>query len=519
MSRPARDASGTLPRAVTDERDGRDGRGGRMPRAKAADQGAFSVVHLTAEYWPFAQAGGLAEAVRGLGEFQATGRNVYVILPLYRSIREANDLVPVTDEFKVPLGAKEEPARLFQLAKPPRGPRVLFLEHQGFFDRAGIYGDSGADYPDNGRRWAFFCRAALEALPRIVTGPAVLHAHDWHAALSAVYLRTVLAGQPFYDSLGTVLTVHNAGFHGHFPEAMIPGVGLPAKLYDWRWMEWYGRANWLKGGLSFADIVTTVSPTHAVELRSDVGGFGLHDLFVGLGERLVGILNGIDQGLWDPETDPQITANYTAKDTAAKARCKTAAQRGFGLPLRAGVPLFAMSSRLVAQKGLDLLIHGAAFFERDLQLVILGEGEQRYRVALTTLAEQLPEQLSVEFNFHDRLEHRLMAGADLLLMPSLYEPCGLTQMRAMRYGTIPVARSVGGLADTIRDGVNGFLFDLNTPAALDAAVARALRAYKTKARWKGYMKEGMRCDYGWEQSAGRYLEVYRQAMAAHVSAR
>jgi starch synthase len=250
-----------------------------------------------------------------------------------------------------------------------------------------------------------------------------------------------------------------------------------------------------------------------------VGGFGLHELFTGLGDRLVGILNGIDGVLWDPSTDPQITARYTAADLSGKQKCKTAAQRGFGLSQRAHTPLFAISARLVAQKGLDLLINGTTLFNHDAQYVVLGDGEERFRVAFAQLAQQMPGRFAVEFGFKDRLEHRLLAGADLLLMPSLYEPCGLTQMRAMRYGTIPVARAVGGLADTIADGVNGFLFTENTPEALDLTLERAITDYSDSARWRAYIRAAMGKDFGWERSAGEYLASYRRAMAAHAGAR
>jgi starch synthase len=266
-------------------------------------------------------------------------------------------------------------------------------------------------------------------------------------------------------------------------------------------------------------MVTTVSPTHANELRTAVGGFGLHDLFTALGDRLVGILNGIDRRRWDPETDTQITAQYSVSDLSGKQKCKAAAQRGFRLSQRAKTPLFAISSRLVAQKGFDLLINGATLVNHVAQFVVLGDGEERFRAALARLAEQLPDRLAVEFGFKDRLEHRLLAGADLLLMPSLYEPCGLTQMRAMLYGTIPVARNTGGLADTIRDGVNGFLFDFNTTSALDEAVTRSLGAFANQSHWREYMTTAMGTDFGWERSAGQYHEAYRRALAAHARAR
>jgi starch synthase len=255
-------------------------------------------------------------------------------LVLFRSVRDAGaTLEPFGEPFALAVGPREEPARLWRLAAPA-GPRVLFLEHEGYFDREGLYG-AADDYPDNGRRFAYLCRAALEALPRIARAPIVLHLHDWHTALAAVYLRTEFRGRTPYDSTALVLTVHNAGFQGHFPFESLADLGLSDELYDWQWLEWHGRVNWLKGGLVFTDMATTVSPTHAHELRTETGGFGLHENFIALGDRLVGILNGIDQCAWDPTGDPHLTAPYSADSLDGKARCKRALQRGAGFPLRA----------------------------------------------------------------------------------------------------------------------------------------------------------------------------------------
>ena len=476
----------------------------------------IGVVHLAAEYWPFARTGGLAEAVSGLACFQAAvGHPTTVFVPLYRSVRETGaKLKPLGTPFTVVVGPRQENARLWQLTGAGKGPRVLFVEHHSYFDRAGIYGENGMDYPDNPNRFAFFCLAALQALPQFASERVVLHAHDWHTALAPVFLRSVLQGNPCYDRAGVVLSVHNAGFQGHFPEASLAEVGLPEELYDGRWLEWYGRVNWLKGGLTFCDMATTVSPTHAFELRTEVGGFGLHETFIALGDRLVGILNGIDAALWNPETDQQIPARYALDDMSGKARCKASLQRAWGLPQSARTPVFAMSARLVSQKGLDLILNGRLPHAVEAQFVFLGTGEPRYEAALTALAATAPERVAVEFNFTDRLEHRLLAGADMLLMPSLYEPCGLTQMRAMRYGTIPVARRVGGLSDTIEDAVTGFMFDDYSPAGLEQAVRRAMALYGDPVVWQTHVGEAMTRDFGWAPCAAKYLELYRRALAA-----
>jgi starch synthase len=415
------------------------------------------------------------------------------------------------------MGDRTEEARVFRPSGQRPGPPGFFIEHLGYFNRPGIYGENAVDYPDNARRFAFFALAALTALPRLVTGPVLLHAHDWHTALVPVYLRTTLAGGRLAGAATTVLSVHNPGYQGHFPPETMPDVGLPWEIYNWHQLEWYGKMNFLKGGLVFTDSVTTVSPTQALELRTPGGGFGLHDVFTELGDRLVGVLNGIDQREWDPARDTQITAQYSAEHFDGKRRCKAALQRSFGLPQRRKVPLFGMTGRLVTQKGLDLILGAEELLAQDAQFVFLGSGEQRYEQAMVELATSAPNRIGVQLDFSDRLEHRLMAGSDIFLMPSLYEPCGLTQMRAQRYGAPPVVRRVGGLNDTVEDGVTGFTFDAYTPAAFEEAALRALDGYADTPRWQAMIRRGMARDFSWERSVEQYLEVYRRALARSLA--
>jgi starch synthase len=488
---------------------------GAAPPLTTAGGVPVSVVHVTAEYSPYARTGGLAEAVSGLAHFQrAAGLDVLAILPLYRTVRDAEpDLEPVGAPFMVSIGGRTEEARVFRPAGRRAGPQVFFIEHLEYFNRPGIYGENAIDYPDNARRFAFFALGALMALPRLVTGPVLLHAHDWHTALVPVYLRATPAGEPFAGSASTVLSVHNPGYQGHFPPETIPDVGLPWAIYNWLQLEWYGKMNFLKGGLAFTDFVTTVSPTQARELRTPGGGFGLHGVFQALGDRLVGVLNGIDQREWDPATDTQITAPYSAQQPEGKRRCKAALQRSFGLPQRRKTPLFGMTGRLVTQKGLDLILGADELLAADAQFVFLGSGEQHYEQALVELATSAPNRIGVQLDFSDRMEHRLMAGADIFLMPSLYEPCGLTQMRSQRYGAPPIVRSVGGLKDTVEDGVTGFAFDKYTPEAFAETAFRALDCYADPARWQTLVRHGMASDFSWERSVATYLNVYRSALA------
>jgi starch synthase len=477
---------------------------------------SFRVLHLTAELWPYARTGGLGQAVADLAAYQARfGVDASVLIPLYRSARTvATGLEPFGDPFAVTVGGVREEVRCWRAPNQGRTPQILFLDHPASFDREGLYGESGTDYPDNGRRFALYCLGAIEVAMRLGGRRTVVHAHDWHTALTPTFLRVTHAGNPAADALPCVLSVHNGGFQGHFGRDMLAAIGLP----DWLWamdgMEWYGRLNYLKGGLKYADMVTTVSQGHAAELRSEVGGFGLHDVFRGLGDRLVGIRNGIDSVLWDPRTDREITATFSPDDLSGKPRCKAALQRAWGLPQRTKVPIFGMSARMVAQKGLDLILGCESIHTGEAQFVFLGAGEPRYEEALRALAAERPGWIGVNTDFTDRIEHRLLAGADFLLMPSLYEPCGLTQMRAQRYGALPVARRVGGLAETIADGVTGFLFDEYTSAEFDRAVRRAINVYADQPLYLEHTRAAMRRDFSWAEPAAQYGQVYQRALGA-----
>ena len=479
-----------------------------------------TVVHLVAEYWPFAQAGGLADAARGIAEYQSeAGIPTVAFLPLYRTVLERFPQIEACGEpFEVEMGSRVEQARLFQAEVRPghaggEEPRLYFIQNDAYFDRPGIYGDAAGDYPDNPRRFAFFNRAVLEALPTIAPDRVLLHAHDWHTAWAALYLRTVLAGQAYYDAIPAVMTVHNAGYQGHYPFEVLADVGLPEDLFHFSRLEWYGRVNVLKGGLNYSDIVTTVSSGHAHELRTRAGGFGLDDVFIALQDRFVGIPNGIDERIWDPSTDPDIVANYDREHLEGKATCKSWLQEECGFSVDPEIPLVAMVARIVAQKGMDLILAADLINDTPAQYVFLGSGDPRYEQALTDLTARAPDRFAVRFDFTHARERQLLAGADLLIMPSMYEPCGLTQMRSQRYGTLPVARRVGGLADTIEDQVTGFLFDAFEAAAFVRGLTRAFDLFANRKAWSWHMREAMKRDFSWGRSAQQYLEAYGRARA------
>jgi len=490
------------------------------PLAVESDDGPAEVVHVVAEYAPFARTGGLAEAVAGLAKWQAAaGVGVAVVMPLYRAVRRGvPTLMAVGRPMAIEMGPRLEPFRLLRLYSPPGTPRVYFIEHDGYFDRSGLYGSGGQDYGDNGMRFAFFASAALAVLPRISRTPLVVHAHDWHAALVPVYLRTRFRDDAYYGRVRSVLSVHNAAFHGHFPPELLRVIGLPDRLYDWPWLEWYGRANFLKGGMAFADQVVTVSPNHAAELRTPVGGFGLHDAFLALGDRFSGILNGIDQTHWDPEHYAHLPANYWIADLSGKRKCKASIQRAFGLPQHRDVPLVGMTGRLVTQKGLDLVVGNGELLATGAQFIFSGHGEPRLEKALADLAARSHQRVGVKVQFSERLAHRLMAGSDFFVVPSLYEPCGLTQMESQRMGTIPIVRRVGGLADSVEDGVTGFVFDGFEPKALVEVVRRAIAVYRDPLRWEALVRSAMVRDFSWGPSAAAYATVYRSALASAPAA-
>jgi starch synthase len=488
-----------------------------ISHAAEAQVDNFGIVHLVAEYWPYARTGGLAEAARGIATHQTkSGIPTSVFMPLYRGIAEQHEIEKVGPVFEVPMGPSIEEAQLYRAKGTGLGPRVYFVDHAHYFDRSGIYAEGGRDYPDNHRRFAFLARAVLEALPSVEHRTVVLHAHDWHTSLAPVYLRTAYAGNEYYDRMAAILSVHNAGYQGWFGPEILEEVGLPKEMFHWSRMEFFGMVNWLKGGLVHSDFVGTVSPTHAHELRTPTGGFGLHDAFIALGDRLVGILNGIDEEIWNPSIDPDIPKTYSREDLSGKEICKRDLQQACGLHAHPRMPLVGMTARLAEQKGFDIILADNLLLElNEAQFIFLGEGEERYRQALAHFAVQAPDRIAVRFDFTEVREHRLLAGADLLMMPSLYEPCGLTQMRAQMYGALPVVRRVGGLSDTVEDQVTGFVFDDYNTGSLRVALNRAFTAYRDEDAWMEKMRTAMARDFGWNTSAQKYLDMYRRALAAH----
>jgi len=438
-----------------------------------------------------------------------SGLETTVLLPLYREARaRAQRLEPIGAPFAIPLGRGVHTARLWR-QRDSKGPEIIFIEQADFFDRPNIYGDDGDDYPDNAARFAFFTLAAVAKLPDLVAPPVVLHAHDWHTALAPLLARR--RDEPFYRQVATVLTVHNTAYQGIFSLGETAELTGSTRVDHVRDLEWGGNANWLKAGLLAADASTTVSPTHAREVRETKGGFGLHAVFGHLGDRFVGIRNGVEGGTWNPATDPHIPVPYSPDDLSGKSSCKRALQAAYGLALEPRTPLVLMCARLVEQKGVDLVLRAVPRLRERAQFVIIGRGERRYEELLRRLAQESPDRVAVPVAFDEIMERRALAGADILLMPSLYEPCGLTQMRAQLYGTPPVARRVGGLADSVRDGATGFLFDSYDARAMEHGLCRAFDAYDDPAVWWAVVQRAIREKFDWSCSLGQYRRLYHRA--------
>jgi starch synthase len=401
---------------------------------------------------------------------------------------------------------------------------VYYVANDAYFGRKGIYDDpeTGEGYPDNAERFIFFQLAALELLRRTGFRPDVVHCHDHQAALVPSYLKLLLRTDPFFAGAGSILTIHNLGYQGIFPPETMDLAGFPpGTLSPLSAFEFFGKMNFMKAGISHADLVTTVSPTYAREICEPEHGFGLEGVLRQRGADLVGILNGIDPGAWDPASDPLLPARYTASDPSGKAACRDELRRRMALPDKAGALVIGMVTRLAEQKGLDLLDEAMGrLMSRNVQLVVLGTGQARFHALLREASARWPARLSATFGFSEELAHLIEAGADAFLMPSRYEPCGLNQMYSLRYGTVPIVRATGGLADTVvdadRDSAagNGFSFGEYSAAAMLNAVDRAIAAFRDRERWLRLIRSGMAADFSWAASAAAYEKVYERAAAS-----
>ena len=480
------------------------------------NQPPLRVLHVASEATPFAKTGGLADVASALPRAQAhLGMAPMLVIPRYREIDPArHNLARRVLPIDVPLGGRTERVTLFE-GRLPGGQVPVYLVDHPLFDRDGIYGDAGGDYPDNGLRFGLLCRAALEIAARLDAWPQIVHAHDWQGALALLFAkRGAVAGRP---APATVQTLHNLAFRGLAPKALIDELGLGWDLYNADAIEFYDQVCLIKAGLRFADRIVAVSPRYAREIQTPEQGADLDGFLRARRERITGILNGIDTDVWNPAHDRHLPATYDAENRMGKTECKARLQRELGLPVSRAVPLIGSVSRLTEQKGFDLVAQAGEDLARlEAQFIFLGAGDRRHEQALMGLATRYPTRFAVRTGYDDRLAHLIEAGADYFLMPSRFEPCGLSQLYSLRYGTIPIVRATGGLDDTVVDydsatGTGtGFKFSEYDPSALVGCVRRAIGLAQRGAELAQLSSTIMKLDYSWDVSARRYAEVYRQ---------
>jgi len=473
---------------------------------------------VASEAHPYAKTGGLAEVVAALPDaLGRLGHRVTLVLPRYRGVDIAGSRSQVA---VVPIGSHAQHVAFHTRDERP-GVTVVFVDVPELFDRpGGLYNVDGVDYPDNGWRFAVFCRAALEYARIRGERPSIIHAHDWQTGLVPVYQKMHFSPDPTIGGVPAIFTIHNLAFQGIYPTALLPALGFGPELLDIQALEFWGRISYLKGGINFSERLTTVSPTYAREILTPEFGFGFDGVLRRRADALTGILNGIDVERWNPEADEFAGATYSRKDLSGKATARRVLLDTAGLADdHSGRPVIGVLSRLTDQKGFDLVASAADdLMSFDAFWVMLGSGDRRYEDMWRRLAARFPQRVSVTIGFDERLAHRIEAGSDMFLMPSRFEPCGLNQMYSLRYGTVPIVRSTGGLADTVKhvsepDG-NGFKFSGYAPADLVSTVRQAVELFRNRVEWGKIQQNGMKLDFSWDASAREYVKVYEGAAAA-----
>ena len=490
----------------------------------------MQIIFTSSEAAPFSKTGGLADVASSLPKaLSNAGHQVALITPFYpQERRKWPDSIPPLEvagpPISIGIGAKTVSARILQTSIPQSKVLVYLIDQPDYYDRKTLYQDGDRDYRDNCERFIFLSRATIEVARRFGWQPDIIHANDWQTGLVPALLKIECGSEPAFQRTAAVYTIHNLAFQGQFWHWDMHLTGLDWKYFNWRQLEYFGNLNLLKTGVAFTDMVTTVSPTYAREIQTPEFGCGLNGVLTSRRDDLVGILNGVDTDVWNPATDPLIAANYTAATvTEGKAKCKAALQERMGLPVNPDVPLFGMVSRMTGQKGCDIISECAhELMKLDLQAVFLGSGDPGYEQFFQRLARENPQKVAVQIGYNEPLSHQIEAGADLFLMPSQYEPCGLNQMYSLLYGTVPIVRAVGGLADSVVDSweqtianrtANGFSFHDYRGEVLFRQVCRALGLFHDKTTWKQIMQTGMQRDWSWRRSAREYEQVYQRAQS------
>jgi starch synthase len=481
------------------------------------------ILLASSELHPYSKTGGLADMVGALGKTLARkGHRVGVVTPLYAVVRErAPGLKKLSLPLTVALGGEEVRGAIWSL-EPYPGVTVYFVEQEEFYGRREIYGEEGGEYPDNAERFIFFSKAVTRLATGLAWKPEIVHLHDWQASPAALLLHDwkKQAGQG--RGPGICLTIHNLAYQGLFPAEKYGLMNLSWEYFSVYGVEFYGKMSCLKTGLVYADVITTVSPRYAREITTEELGCGLDGLLRQRNSTLVGILNGVDYEEWNPAADPFLPHAYSAHDLSGKQANKLALQAEFGLPVDAGVPLFGSVGRLAEQKGVDVMLGALEeMLSADLQFVLIGNGAPRFEKACRELARRFPLQVGVRIGFDEGLSHRIEAGADFFLMPSRFEPCGLNQMYGLRYGTIPIVHTTGGLDDTVIDlredpeKADGIKFNEYSASALAKGITKALVLFQEPALLTHFQQNGMGVDFSWDRTVGEYIKVYQKVMPAY----
>jgi starch synthase len=491
----------------------------------------MDVVFVASEAVPFAKTGGLADVAGALPRaLEEEGQSVALFVPCYRRVWSSGaEIVPTGLAVRIPIGARLVEGSVYESRLPRSNVRVYLIDQPHYFDRDGLYGANGNDYDDNCERFAFFNRCVLEAIVSLNVRADVIHCNDWQTALIPAYLRTMYQRVRELGTVGTLLTIHNLAYLGLFSHSEMALTGLDWHLFNWRQLEFHGRLCFMKAGLVFADALSAVSPTYAKEIQTPKFGSGLEGLLRYRQADLCGIVNGIDVDAWSPSNEPMLAAPFDAASVhTEKLKCKAWLQRRAGLVERSDIPVFAQIGRLDPQKGWDLLAAVAdRLLERDVQLVVLGDGNPGYHALLMELARRYPGKFWAYVGFDDDLAHQIEGGADIFLMPSLFEPCGLNQLYSLAHGTVPLVRATGGLADTVIDvndetlaqgTATGFVFTDATPQALWETIERALAMWPDRVNWLKLIRSGMSADWSWSRSAREYARLY-EGIRARVNAR
>jgi starch synthase len=479
----------------------------------------MNILIAASEVTPYVKTGGLADVAGALPKYlKKHGHDVRVILPKYRAIDGVKyNLQALPYRLSVQVGAETEDFRL-KHTKTPEGVDVYFVENMRYFNRPGIYGDKHGDYGDNRERFIFFSRAVLEAVKALMFRPDIVHCHDWQTGLIPAYLKTVYKTDGFFWDTASVYTIHNIAYQGNFPADTVVTGGFSWEDFTVDKLEFYNNVNFMKAGISFADSVSTVSPTYAREIMTDWGGRGMEVALNARKDKVTGILNGIDYDYWDPSTDKELNVNYSKENFAAKAECKKFLQKKAGLYVKDDVFLLGCVSRIDSQKGLDMVSDAIKRLapSRKFQFVLLGTGDAYIQKDLENISSKFRGTSSGNFTFDENLAHLIYAGSDAFMMPSRFEPCGLSQMISLAYGTIPIVNATGGLKDSVFDydadvtSGNGFMFDSLTQNFADV-ILRAQKHYLDKPSWKSLMINAFESNYSWYQSVKQYEDLYETA--------